>query len=166
MNRHRSSLLAVLVPCLLAWGCTEDPDDELGGATGVGGGSSTGLGEDGSGESAGESSGDTGEPATCNGPLASGVALRDVALFQVLAVDAMRDGVAVDPQARRVPLIAGRGAVVRAQLDVDPTWETHDLGLSVEVTIDGSTQTFLGVGDDHGQGLTILHCLARLAGTA
>lgn len=146
MNRHRPSLHAALVPCLLALGCAADPQVELEADTEVGGPSD---------EESGESSSDTGDPAICDGPLASGVSLRDVAFFQVLAVDAMRDGAAVEPEARRAPLIAGRGAVVRAQLDVDAGWETHDLGLSVEVTLGGSTQTFLATGDDPQAGLRV-----------
>ena len=161
MTRHRPSLFAVLVPCLLAFGCAEDPEAEPGGETGIGSSGGESSGDAGTtdagleGDESGESSGDTGEPAMCDGSLASGVTLRDVALFQVLAVDAMRDGVAVDPEARRVPLIAGRGAVVRARLDVDGAWEAHDLGLSVEVTVGGSTETFLGIGDDPEAGLRV-----------
>lgn len=147
MNRHRPSLLAVLVPCLFALGCAADPEVELGDDTGGGEGTEESSGDVDSGGSD-ESSGETGEPARCDGPVASGVVLRDVTLFQVLAVDALRDGVAVDPAARRVPLIAGRGAVVRARLDVDADWEARDLGLRVEVTLEGSTETFLAIGDD------------------
>jgi len=158
MHRHQPSLLCVLVPCLLGWGCVADPpSDVVEASDDTDAGSSTGFGETTSGDDdeSGEPGTDSGEPGVCEGALASGVTLRDVALFQVLAVDALRDGAPVDPASRRVPLIAWRDAVVRAQLDVDASWETHDLGLSVEVTLDGVTETFVGIGDDPEGGLVV-----------
>jgi hypothetical protein len=81
--------------------------------------------------SSGMESSETGDPPA--GCAAGGVVLRDVSLFQTVEVPLARDCTDIAVDARTAPLVAGKAAMARLGVDIDPAFAATDLAASVEV---------------------------------
>jgi hypothetical protein len=90
-------------------------------------------------DSSGAESSETGEPPSgC--AAAGGVVLRDVSLFQTVEVPLARDCTEIAVDARTAPIVAGKVAMARLGVDIDPTFAATDLAASVD--LDG--EAFMG----------------------
>lgn len=93
--------------------------------------------------SSGAGGGGTLLPDGCYDRLAGDVVLDDVTLFQVVAIDALRDGVEVLPDDRNAPLVESRAAVVRAHVEVGASFAARELGARITVNTSAGEETFL-----------------------
>jgi hypothetical protein len=99
----------------------------------TGGPSSSGV------ESSGMESSETGEPPSgC--AAAAGVVLREVSLFQTVEVPLARDCTEIAVDTRAAPIVAGKAAMARLGVEIDPAFAATDLAASVEV----EDETFTG----------------------
>lgn len=77
----------------------------------------------------------------CSG-LARNVSLESLVMYQAVESSLMRQGVAIDPASRTVPVVQERDAMLRAFLDVDSGWETREVSVRLHLTTDGEEYTF------------------------
>jgi hypothetical protein len=120
------SLLPLALLPLLACSAGSNTSQAGGGLSGLGGGGSGG-GSPGSG---------AGMPAA---PLATGLSISEIAVFQAVKVDIVQGGVSVPPKA---PVIAGRAALVRVYVTLGAGWAPHAINGVLTVTTAGSDHTF------------------------
>lgn len=103
----------------------------------VGGDTSSAASSSGASSSDGDSSDDT-----CTEQLAGGISLRDVSFFQVIGVDVLRDG-STPESAYDVPLVEGRAAILRARVDLTPSFVTRTVALRLELRTPQGVETFV-----------------------
>ncbi|MEM6993794.1 MAG: M66 family metalloprotease [Myxococcota bacterium] len=147
---HALAHLPLLLVALA--GCPADSPDELDapGTAGTEGGSD--HGDDSSGADTEGGNTDTGSesnaesgtapPTECSTSLASDVALRDIALFQVLGAPVLADSRPVSAEVPLVPLVADRAAVLRASLSLPADGTPRSLAVVVRMQGPGGEETF------------------------
>ena len=93
--------------------------------------------------SGGGSSGNPADPTVLSQPLASGLTLTEVAFMQTLKVSIAKDGQPADRG--RVPLVAGRDALVRLYVTPDGGWVPKAVTARVKLVTTTPTGTFAKV---------------------
>ncbi|MGB1016457.1 MAG: hypothetical protein ACPG4T_20125, partial [Nannocystaceae bacterium] len=70
---------------------------------------------------------------------ADGPVLSELDAFQVVAIPLVDGGVEVPVAQRPAPIVAGRGVMLRAKVEVPPEWETQEVEFLVDVAPDGGS---------------------------
>lgn len=92
-------------------------------------------------EPGGSGSRDPNDPAAPSLPLAEGVAIDSVAIFQGVKIDLMKGGELVAPSSRNAPVVAGRPALVRAYVRPEGGSSGEITG-ELRVTAGGQTKVY------------------------
>ncbi|HWB74512.1 MAG TPA: M66 family metalloprotease [Nannocystaceae bacterium] len=89
-------------------------------------------------------SSESGEAFSCEDPAADGLALRDVAVFQTIAIPVAADCEAIAPTARTAPIVAGRIAMLRATVSLGATWPATEVIARVELESSSGSEQLVG----------------------
>lgn len=132
---------------LFATGCAANggSDDASGGSDDAAGTSSTSSESSSESSSDVESSESSGAPtASCGDPLAEGLALRHVSVFQTIGIPVVDDCAAIEPPARVAPIVAGRVAMVRATVTLGAMWSSTEVVARVDLESSAGSEQFTG----------------------
>lgn len=138
-----SLVLAGALPCTSACArgdCDDGACAELDASASSSEGSSGAV--EGDTSSATSSSGGDSSDDACTEQLAGGISLRDLSFFQVIGIDVLRDG-STPESAYDVPLVEGRAAILRARVELAPSWQTRTVGLRLELHTSQGIETFV-----------------------
>jgi hypothetical protein len=83
------------------------------------------------------------DPTNLSEPIATGIALSEVAVFQSLKVPLARDGAAA--ASGRVRLVAGRDALLRVYVTPGPGWSARPVTARIKLVAESPTGTFTKV---------------------
>ncbi|MEZ4258813.1 MAG: M66 family metalloprotease [Polyangiaceae bacterium] len=85
---------------------------------------------------------DPNDPSAPSLPLATGVSIDDVAIFQAVKVDLAKDGAPVAASARVAPVVAKRPALVRVYVSPSASGEAQEITGELKVTVGGTSKVY------------------------
>ncbi len=137
-------LVLALLACAACDSGSEGPAQAEGSSTSGSGSTGSTGGMTGQPTSEAESSGSPTESSTGQVPGTCKMSFAEVSWFQVVETPAWLDAALVEPAAREIPLVEGRGAVLRAYVSGD-TDGPADVTVHVDIAVGGQTERYTSV---------------------
>ena len=81
---------------------------------------------------------DPSDPETPPAPIVSGLAIKDVAVFQAVKVPVVTDGQLVSPSSRKAPVVAKRTGMIRVYVQPDGGWSARDVTAELRLVAEGT----------------------------